>query len=108
LGKRWIACFQGQTLNKTTKPDEAVAYEAVASVLSGEEVCGSDLTLLDVTPHSLGIEIIGGVMSVIIERNTTIPVTMSEIYYTVDDDQTKILKKIYEGESRIAAENNFL
>jgi heat shock 70kDa protein 1/2/6/8 len=103
-------CFGGKTLNKSVKPDEAVAYGAAiyASVLSGEEVQGSDLLLLDVTPHSLGIECLGDVMSQVVKRNTTIPVTLTKNFYTVVDNQTRVRFSVYEGENPKATSNSLL
>jgi heat shock 70kDa protein 1/2/6/8 len=103
-------CFEGKTLNKSVNPEEAVAYGAAiyASVLSGNEVECSDLLLLDVTPHSLGVETLGDVMSVIIKANTTIPVQKSYNYITAEDNQTSVDILVYEGEEETASKNNLL
>ncbi|KAJ0101645.1 hypothetical protein Patl1_06343 [Pistacia atlantica] len=103
--------FNGKTLCKDINADESVTYGAAiqALLLSGqgnEKV--KDLTLLDVIPTSLGIEIKGGYMSVMIPRNTTIPTKMEHIYTTVYDYQTAIDFKVYEGERPRTRDNNLL
>jgi L1 cell adhesion molecule like protein len=103
--------FNGKELYRSINPDEAVAYGAAvqAAILSddgSEEV--RDVLLLDVTPLSLGVETKGGVMSVIIPRNTTIPVKKDRIYTTCDDNQSNVLIQVYEGEGAMTKDNNLL
>ncbi|RKY04128.1 molecular chaperone DnaK, partial [Candidatus Poribacteria bacterium] len=87
-------------------PDEVVAMGAAiqAAVLTGEEGV-KDILLLDVTPLSLGIETLGGVMTVLIPRNTTIPTRKSEIFTTAEDNQTSVEIHVLQGERPMAADN---
>ncbi|XP_004308861.1 PREDICTED: heat shock cognate 70 kDa protein-like [Fragaria vesca subsp. vesca] len=105
--------FQGKELCKSINPDEAVACGAatLAAILSGDgNLIGKlrDFTLLDVTPLSLGVETRNHVMSVVIPRNTEVPVMMKENFCTASDNQAVAHFRIYEGESKRALENNFL
>ncbi|GBC18599.2 70 kDa heat shock protein 3 [Rhizophagus irregularis DAOM 181602=DAOM 197198] len=105
--------FNGKELNKSINPDEAAAYgAAVQAAISSSSGYISEKTqnilLLDVTPLSLGIETAGGVMKRIIKRNTTIPTKKSEIMSTDLDNQSRILLRIYEGESTRTGDNNLL
>ncbi len=99
--------FFGKEPNKTVNPDEVVALGAAvqAAVLGGEK---TDILLLDVTPLSLGIETLGGVMTQMITRNTTIPTRKSEIFSTASDNQTSVEVHVMQGERPLASDNKTL
>ena len=99
--------FFGRDPRKDVNPDEAVAAGAAiqGSVLSGDR---KDVLLLDVTPLSLGIETLGGVMTKMITKNTTIPTRHSQVFSTADDNQPAVTIKVFQGEREIAAGNKTL
>lgn len=103
--------FNGKKLNESVNPDEAVAYGAAveAAVLKGvkdEQLQG--LVVVDVAPLSLGVETIGGIMTNIIDRNTTVPCKKSKIFSTYQDNQTVVTIQIFEGERKFTKDCNKL
>jgi molecular chaperone DnaK len=102
-----VRSYFGKEPNRSVNPDEAVAVGAAiqAGVLSGDV---KDVLLLDVTPLSLGIETMGGVMTKMIERNTTIPTSKSQVYSTAADNQTQVEIHVLQGEREMATNNRTL
>ena len=107
LVQKEVAGFFGKDARKDVNPDEAVAIGAAiqGAVLSGDV---KDVLLLDVTPLTLGIETMGGVMTPIIDKNTTIPTKASQVFSTADDNQSAVTVHVLQGERKQAAQNKSL
>ncbi|WP_434352946.1 molecular chaperone DnaK [Psychrobacter sp. HD31] len=102
-----VKAFFGKEPRKDVNPDEAVAMGAAiqGAVLSGDK---TDVLLLDVTPLTLGIETMGGVMTAIIEKNTMIPTKKSQVFSTAEDNQPAVTIQVYQGERKVAKQNKLL
>jgi molecular chaperone DnaK len=109
LVQRKVQEFFNKEPHKGINPDEVVAIGAAiqAAIISGE-YRAKDIVLLDVTPLSLGVEVLGGLFDVVIPKNTTIPTRKTKIYTTAEDNQTSVWIKVYQGERKIARENRLL
>jgi len=99
--------FKGKEPNRTVNPDEVVAVGAAiqASIATGQM---KDILVLDATPLSLGVETLGGVMTKLIERNTTIPTSKSEVFSTASDNQDSVTINVLQGEREFAKDNRLL
>ncbi len=109
LVQRTVYEFFGKEPHRGINPDEVVAIGAAiqAAIIAGEYK-SRDILLVDVTPLSLGVEVLGGLFDVVIPKNTKIPTRKTKIYTTAEDNQTSVWIKVYQGERKIASENRLL
>lgn len=105
--QRLVKELFGKEPNRSVNPDEVVAVGAAlqAAVISGE---GGDMVVVDVTPLSLGVETLGGVMTVMVPRNTVIPTSKTETYSTAADNQSEVTIRVFQGERQMARDNRLL
>ena len=105
--QKFVKDYFGKEPHKGVNPDEVVSIGAAVqgAIITGDK---KDILLLDVTPLSLGIETEGGIMTVLVERNTTIPVTKTETFSTAADNQTAVTVKVFQGERKMANSNRLL
>jgi len=109
LVQKKVEDFFGKPSNKGVNPDEVVALgAAIQGAIIGGDDSVKDVLLLDVTPLSLGIETLGGVMTKLVERNSTIPVRKSQVFSTAADNQSAVSIMVYQGEREMAAHNRLL
>jgi len=108
ISEMLIDYFGGNILCNSVNPDEAVAYGATLQAAKLTNTITKDLLLVDVTPLTLGVESKGGIMTPIIDRNSTIPVKKTKIFSTSEDNQPSVTIKIYEGERTNVSDNNLL
>ena len=102
--------FNGKEPNRRINPDEAVAHGAAvqAAILSGVEEVADKCLVVDVTPLSLGIESVGGVMTTLIQRGTPVPVEKKQVFSTHQDNQRGVLIQVFEGERAMTTDNRLL
>ena len=105
-----VTKYMGKAPNKSVNPDEVVAIGAAiqGAILGGGNAHVKDLLLLDVTPLSLGIETLGGVFTVLVPKNTTIPVSKTQTFSTAEDNQTAVTIAVYQGERPMAKDNKLM